>query len=213
MATERRRQLILGALVIVLLGVIYRLWTATSAAPVAASNRSAASGGAENAGGRESGQGIGHGGCRRHTGSAGAGRPPRGAGCRARPARGELERNLFRFRQKAPPPPPPTPPRPTQPELPVNPAPAPPPGPPPLPPITLKFIGIIESPTHAREDRRAERRAEPAVPGRGRRYHRRPVSHPEDRRGIDRARVPRRPGPPDDSAHGIVRLQIADCRL
>ena len=39
MPTERRRQLILAALVIVLLAVIYRLWTATSPAPVAASNR------------------------------------------------------------------------------------------------------------------------------------------------------------------------------
>jgi len=41
MATERRRQLILGLLVVVLVGVIYRLWTATTPAPAAASNRSA----------------------------------------------------------------------------------------------------------------------------------------------------------------------------
>ena len=149
MPTERRRQLILAALVIVLLAVIYRLWTTTSSAPVAASNRSA--GGAATA---------------RSQPPAGAGR---GAGTaaadatkgmqapdvhledlnaeRVRPGAGE--RNLFRYKPKPPPPPPPPPVNVAPP--PVNTAPPPPPGPPPLPPIGLKFIGIIESPTHARK--------------------------------------------------------------
>jgi hypothetical protein len=148
MATERRRQLILGALVVVLLFVIYRLWTATSAAPVAASNRSA--GGAPAATTQapaRAGRGTGMTGARGtqggeapdvHLESLEAERVPPGA----------AQRNLFRFKPKAPPPPPPDAPRPAQPAIPVNPVPAPPPGP---PPISLKFIGIIESPTHARK--------------------------------------------------------------
>jgi len=145
MPSERRRQLILAALVIVLLAVIYRLWAATSPAPVAASNR--------------------------NTGVAAQPQPAAGRGTagadatkgmeapdvhleslnaeRVRPGAGE--RNLFRFKPKAPPPPPPAPPQPVQPTPTVNPVPQPPPGPPPLPPIALKFIGIIESPTHARK--------------------------------------------------------------
>jgi hypothetical protein len=150
MATERSRQLILAALVFVLLGVIYRLWTATSAAPVAASNRSAGAVAARAPAAARAGKG---------SGTAGAD-APQGVQApdvhlealdaeRAQPGAGS--RNLFRFREKAPPPPPPTPPRPEQPDVPVNPTPAPPSGPPPLPPISLKFIGIIESPTHARK--------------------------------------------------------------
>ena len=42
-----------------------------------------------------------------------------------RPKPEAAERNLFRFKQKAPPPPPP-----------------------PIPPLTLKFIGIVEAPSH-----------------------------------------------------------------
>jgi hypothetical protein len=146
MASERRRQLILSALVIVLLAVIYRLWTATSAAPVAASNRSAR--GAATArpqAAATAGKGAGADGAQGvqapdvHLEALDAERAQPGAG----------ERNLFRFRQKAPPPPPPPPVQ--QPAVPVNPAPQLPPGPPPVPPITLKFIGIIESPTHARK--------------------------------------------------------------
>jgi hypothetical protein len=50
-------------------------------------------------------------------------------------------RDLFRFKEKPPPPPPP-PPRPiVGPQLP-----APPPPPPPVPPITLKFIGVLDTP-------------------------------------------------------------------
>jgi hypothetical protein len=64
-----------------------------------------------------------------------------------RVAPGASERNLFRFKPKAPPPPPPEPPRVAQPAMPVNPLPQQPPGPPPLPPIALKFIGIMDSPS------------------------------------------------------------------
>jgi hypothetical protein len=53
----------------------------------------------------------------------------------------EMERNLFRFRPKAPPPPPPS--AAAKPSLPP-PGPSGPPPPPPLPPIALKFIGIWE---------------------------------------------------------------------
>jgi len=149
MPTERRRQLILGALVIVLLAVVYRLWTATASVPAAASNPKA--GGAVAA---------------RSQPAPGGGGPTSAAGAdtakgmqspdvhleslnaeRVRP--GANERNLFRYKPKAPPPPPPPPP--AQPVTPVNPTPQPPPGPPPLPPIALKFIGIIESPTHSRK--------------------------------------------------------------
>jgi hypothetical protein len=149
MPTERRRQLILAALVIVLLGVIYRLWTTTSPAPVAASNRSA--GGAATARSQPpAGAGRGTG-----TAAADAAKGMESPDVhlealnaeRVRP--GASERNLFRYKPKPPPPAPPPPP--VQPTAPVNPVPQPPPGPPPLPPITLKFIGIIESPTHARK--------------------------------------------------------------
>jgi hypothetical protein len=153
MATERQRQLILGAFVVVLVAVIYRLFTAPSPAPVAASNRSAAAASAPTT--QTSGKPA------RGTGTAGAG-GAHGAESpdvhlealdaeRVRPKSGE--RNLFRFKPK-PPPPPPEPPRPLQPAMPtgpVNPVPQPPPGPPPLPPITLKFIGLVDSPTRGRK--------------------------------------------------------------
>jgi hypothetical protein len=63
-----------------------------------------------------------------------------------RPQPEPVQRNLFRFKPKAPPPPPPAPAGPVQPVEPV--APAGPPPPPPLAPITLKFIGIVEAPSH-----------------------------------------------------------------
>jgi hypothetical protein len=66
-----------------------------------------------------------------------------------RPKPDTAERNLFRFKPKAPPPPPPPPPavaRPVQPSAPAGPAGPPPP--PPAPPIPLKFIGIVEAPAH-----------------------------------------------------------------
>jgi hypothetical protein len=151
MATERRRQLILGALVIVLLGVIYRLWTATSAAPVVASNPRAGAAAARTQAAARTRKGSGTAGA---DGTQGVQTPDVHLEAldaeRAQPGAGA--RNLFRFREKAPPPPPaPAKPPSQQPAMPVNPAPQPPPGPPPLPPISLKFIGIIESPTHARK--------------------------------------------------------------
>jgi hypothetical protein len=50
-------------------------------------------------------------------------------------------RDLFRYRMKPPPPPPPPPRAPVGPQLPLPPA-----GPTPPPPITLRFIGIVDTP-------------------------------------------------------------------
>ena len=147
MATERRRQLILGVLVIVLLGVIYRLWTETSAAPVAASNRSATGApAARSTAATRSGRATAG-----PDGTQGVQAPDVHLEAldaeRARPGAGE--RNLFRFRPKPPPPPEPSPPVESAPS--ASTAPLPPPGPPPVPPIALKFIGIVESPTRGRK--------------------------------------------------------------
>ena len=136
MATERRRLLALGGVVVVLIVFIAKMWPGPSAAPEPASNR---------------------------TGTSASARRPQAAPAapaapgvhldalnaeRAKPA--TSERNLFRFKPAAAPPPPaPGPVRPALPALPVLPAaPAGPPPPPPLAPITLKFIGIVEAPTH-----------------------------------------------------------------
>ena len=145
MATERRRQLILAALVVVLLSVIYRLWTATAPAPAAASNRSAGStpAGRSQAAGR-SGRGTGA------DDPAGITAPDvHLESLNAERLKPTAERNLFRFRPKAPPPPPPPPAGSTvvQPPPGPPPPPPPPPGPPPPPPITLRFLGIVDSPT------------------------------------------------------------------
>jgi hypothetical protein len=140
MATERRRQLILALLVVVLIGVIYRLWTATNPTPAAASNRSAANTGARApaGGGRATAPG--------NADSKGIEAPDvHLEALNAERPEPEADRNLFRFRPKAPPPaPPPPPPGPVITGPP--PAPAPPPGPPPPPPIALKFIGILDVP-------------------------------------------------------------------
>jgi len=130
MATERSRQIVLGLLVIVLVAVIVKMWPATSAAPAPTSNRA---------------------------GNPGTARAPQAGAPAApavhldalnaeRPQPEPVQRNLFRFKPKAPPPPPPAQARPVQPVEPV--APAGPPPPPPLAPITLKFIGIVEAPSH-----------------------------------------------------------------
>ncbi len=132
MPTERRRQLVLAALALVLALVIVKMWPATSASPAPTSNR---------------------------TQAAPAERPGRGAAAAPaspvvhldalssdRPKPESMERDLFRFRQKAPPPPPPAVIRPAPPPPVV--VPAGPPPPPPLAPITLKFIGIVEAPSH-----------------------------------------------------------------
>jgi hypothetical protein len=141
MATERRRQLILAALVVVLLGVVYRLWTATTSAPAAASNRSAGSAPAARSTATERG-GV--------RGTAGADDKGIQApdvhleALNAERPQPEAERNLFRFRPKAPPPAPPPVERPSV--TAPAPPPPPPPGPPPVPPISLKFIGILDVP-------------------------------------------------------------------
>jgi hypothetical protein len=134
MATERGRQLALGAVVVVLAFMIYRLWTTTSAEEAPSSNR-----------------GSGTTAARQQQAPTAPAAP--GVNLEAlngeRPRPKVAERNLFRFRPKPPPPPPPS--RTVEPVIPVNPVPTGPPPPPQLPPIALKFIGIIESPTSARK--------------------------------------------------------------
>jgi hypothetical protein len=117
----------------VLIVVIVKMWPGTSAAPSSSSNKA----GRTNA--------------PRAPQVSAAPAPPAVHldalnGERPKPAAGE--RNLFRFKPKAPPPPPPDPVRPAQPVAPANTVPAGPPPPPPLAPITLKFIGVLEAPAH-----------------------------------------------------------------
>jgi hypothetical protein len=133
MAIERRRQAVLGALVVVLVVVLVKVWPGTSAAPSPTSNRPV---------------------------TPTTSRGPKAAEASAptapsvhldalngeRPRPESSERNLFRFKPKAPPPPPAAAVRPVQPAAP--PAPAAPAGPPPPAPIALKFIGLVEAPTH-----------------------------------------------------------------
>jgi hypothetical protein len=135
MATERTRQLMLAALVVILVAVIAKLmWPDTSAAPAATSNRAAA---AATAGAPA-----------RRTQAAPTAPAPPGVHLDAlhaeRPKPEGPERNLFRFKPKAPPPPPPyavrTAPPPISTAPPVS---AGPPPPPPLAPIALKFIGVM----------------------------------------------------------------------
>ena len=125
MATERSRQIVLGGLVIVLVAVIVKMWPGTSAAPAPTSNRAgSASTVRTQQGGTPAAPAV-------HLDTLNADRP------KPEP----IQRNLFRFKPKAPPPPPPMPVRPAQPVEPV--APTGPPPPPPLAPITLKFIGVM----------------------------------------------------------------------
>jgi hypothetical protein len=118
---------VLGALVLVLVFLIAKMWPGTSATPAPTSNPA---------------------------GRTTAGRPPQ-SGAKApappavhldalnsdRPKPDATERNLFRFKPKAAPPPPPSVARPLPPPAPV--VPAGPPPPPAVPPISLKFIGIM----------------------------------------------------------------------
>ena len=129
MANERKKELLLAGLAVVLAVALYRAWTGPSAVPLSSSN--------------EGGQT-----------EAGAIRRPTAAVAtpdvhlksleagRTKPT--EVGRNLFRFKPKpAPPPSPPPPPAAVvRPAAPVN------AGGPPLPappqPIGLKFIGVVE---------------------------------------------------------------------
>jgi hypothetical protein len=141
METERRRQLLLAAVAIVLALVVYQAWPRTSAAPAAASNqrRAAAPATAGTSGTNVNANAATPSGVPVapdvHLEALGADRPKPG------PA----DRNLFRFKPKAPPPPPPTMTRPgdTAPPV-VAPVPTGPPPPPPVPPITVKLIGIAD---------------------------------------------------------------------
>jgi hypothetical protein len=127
MAADRRREIVLAALGLVLAFTLYRVWSNTSEVPLPSSNESTAA-----------------------TVSS-TRRPPQAAVSapdvhlkeldmeRIKPAL--ADRNLFRFKPKPLPPPPPAPP------AQVIQAPPPvasgPPQPPPPPPIPLKFIGLI----------------------------------------------------------------------
>jgi len=131
MATERRNQLVLGAALLVLAIVGYRALIDTSTAPAATSNaRGRSDAGASSARGA--------------TPTAEAPAVHLDSLEEERPKPGGPERNLFRFKPKAPPPPPPGASRSTTPVAPVTSAPPVPTGPPPPPPITLKFVGLID---------------------------------------------------------------------
>ncbi len=146
MATERNRQLVLVALALVLATVLYRMWPGTSAAPAPSSNRSGAASTPAERAPAPAGKSA-----RGTTGEPGSAADVHLEALDADwPKPGDVDRNLFRFKPKAPPPPPPAPPRPVQ-TAPVMPAPTGPPPPPPLAPITLKFIGIIYSPTSGKK--------------------------------------------------------------
>jgi hypothetical protein len=132
MGTERRKQILLGALLIALAVVVYRAIAMSPASPADAAPASTTANAASQ---------------RPSTGTAVAAAPDVHLESLKleRPKPRDNDRNLFRFKQKAPPPPPPT--RatgptitaPTAPMVPVVPS-----GPPPPPAITLKFIGVIE---------------------------------------------------------------------
>jgi len=128
MATERSRQILLGAVVVVLAFLIYRMWPSTSAASAPSSN---AGGGATAA--RQQQTPAAPTATDVHLGVLNG----------ERPKPGSRERDVFRFRTKPPPPPPPPP----QPAMPVNPLPTGPPPPAQPAPIALKFIGLVGSPS------------------------------------------------------------------
>jgi hypothetical protein len=139
METERRRQVLLAALAVVLALVVYQSWPRTSAAPGPTSNqrRAAAPAAAGTTGTNANARGAS---------------PPGGPTApdvhlealqAERPKPGASDRNLFRFKPKAPPPAPQmTKPVETAPV--VAPVPTGPPPPPPPPPITVKLIGIAD---------------------------------------------------------------------
>jgi hypothetical protein len=134
MATERRRQIALVVLILILGIAIYYALPGTSTTPASSSNQGRTAAGA----------------------AAGSRSQPATADVHLVALEGERPkpvttvRNLFRFKSKAAPPAPAIA-RGTAPSMLVNPALAPPPGPPPPPPITLKFIGIVEAPAKARK--------------------------------------------------------------
>jgi hypothetical protein len=130
MEAERRRQLLLGAVVIALAFGVYVALPRTSAEPSPASNERASTPAAA-ASTRKSASAAGPSAPDVHLEALKAEHPKPGA----------VDRNLFRFKPKAPPRPPPSAVQQAQPAMPTASAPT---GPPPAPPITLKFIGLVE---------------------------------------------------------------------
>jgi hypothetical protein len=129
MGTERRRQLILAVLAVVLVIVVYEVWPRTSTpAPPASNPRAATSAGQTASSGRTA------------PGEPEAPDVHLEALSAERPKPEGPDRNLFRFKPKAPPPPPPSV---TPVQAPVAAVPTGPPPPPPLPPINLKFLGVL----------------------------------------------------------------------
>ena len=126
MERERRNQLLLTGLVVVLGVATYRFWPRTAiSAPPASNVRGAA---------RASGSGAEVLAPEVHLESLE----------RQRPMPGDADRNLFRFKSRAAPPPAPAGGRPVKP--PTPPVPDGPQPTPQVPPIPLKFIGILEVP-------------------------------------------------------------------
>jgi hypothetical protein len=132
METERRRQILLAVLTVVLMMAVYRVWQ-TAPAPPPPSNRSGAAQPPARAAAPRSDPQAAPEAPDVHLDALNAERPkPVGN-----------DRNLFRFKPKAPPPPPPQPaPVPMTPQ--EQTAPVTPPPPPPPPPIALKFIGLVQ---------------------------------------------------------------------
>ena len=122
MASERRNQLVLAALAIVLSFIVYRLWPDTASATQPASN--------------------GRGAARSTTAKPSVTAPDvhLEALQAERPKPEEAGRDLFRFKSKAAQAPP------VVPKPPPVPAPTGPPPPPQIPPIALKFIAVYEVP-------------------------------------------------------------------
>jgi len=130
MAIDRRKQILLGALLIALAVIGYRQLAMTSPAASPSSNPSRPAAAPARGGSAP--------------GAVTAPEVHLEALDDERPKPAEADRNLFRFKPKAPPPPPPSTSRGGPPTI----APPPPPvntGSPQLPPITLKFIGTMNS--------------------------------------------------------------------
>jgi hypothetical protein len=137
MATNRRQLALLAVLGLVLAFAVYRSLGTPSSPPSPASNRQAPARGAR---------------------ADQTPKPPEAPDVHLdalgsdRPKPDTAQRNLFRFKPKAPPPAPPVVAPPVaqqqqpQPQIPTGPPPTPPP-----PPIPLKFIGIMEAPTEQKK--------------------------------------------------------------
>src|SRR5262245_28122187 len=123
MQPERRNQIVLLVLVLILAGLIYRLLPPPAVTPssssVVAVNRATGEAPSQPAAPDV------------HLNALEAERP--------KPS--DAERNLFRFKARPLPPPVSRPAPPVAPPIPAG-----PPPPPPIPPIALKFIGIVEAP-------------------------------------------------------------------